>query len=144
MLFFAIYIALYMVTLLDYCIMREGSVDLWTLFIDDAFSQSVTADTNILSDFIMLNDETRGKRFRTVASYTFEGAFSSAGILSFIVKRLSDNSEVVMKVNGGSTLLASSGFTFNITLTEGYALNLRYSSTCTLNYLTITGHGGKI
>ena len=118
---------------------REGSFDLWTLFVDDAFGQSVTADTDILAEDITLESP---KRFRGIGTFTFEGAFSGAGVFYFVIK--SGATEYPVKCNGGTALGANAGFTYNITLTEGYLLNIRYSASCTLNYLTITGHGGKV
>jgi hypothetical protein len=118
---------------------REGSVDLWTLFVDDAFGQSVTADTDILATDITLSTP---KRFKVVASYTFEVSFTASGVFYFVIKK--DGVEYPVKTNDGIARGANAGGTYNITLTEGYSLNIRFSASTTLNYLTITGHGGKI
>lgn len=118
---------------------RNGSVDLWTLFVSDSFDQSVTADTDILESDITL---TSPKKFQTLASFTFEVTFEDAGNFYFVVK--DGTTEKIIKTLNGSNQGANCGGTYNILLTDGYSLNIRYSTTTTLNYLTITGHGGRI
>lgn len=118
---------------------REGSFDLWTLFVDDAFNQAVTADTDILATDITLASP---KKFTTVASFTFEVTFAAAGTFYFVIKK--DGVEKIVKTLNGGEQGVDCGGSYNITLTEGHSLNIRYSETTTLNYMTITGHGGKI
>ena len=111
------------------------------------FDQSVTADTDILTTDISIGNTTQTAyefHMTNGMSVTFEGAFASAGNFYFVVKRVSDGMVKTVKTLNGANLSADCGGTFNITLTSGYTLNIRYSATTTINYATITVHGGKM
>lgn len=108
------------------------------------FNESVTADTDILTNDIEVGDESGQFDFTKGMSVTFEGAFEAVGNLYFVVKNAALE-EAVIATNGGyDSSNENAGFTFNFTLPIGYSLNIRYTASTTLNWLTITVHGGKI
>lgn len=118
---------------------RQGSFDLWSLFIADDFATSVTANTDILASDITL---TNPKSFNTIATFTVEVAFEDEGNFYFVIKK--DGTEKTVKTLNGANQGANCGGTYNIALTAGHSMNIRYTQSTTLNYLTITGHGGRI
>ena len=119
--------------------MRTGSVDLWTLFITDAFNASVTADEDILESDITLSSP---KTFTDIATFTFEVSFAAAGNFYFVIKK--DGTERLVKTINGAQQGINCGGTYNVALSAGYSLNIRYTATTTLNYMTVTAHGGRI
>lgn len=126
-----------------------SNVNIHTIYTPDLtlFNQSITADTDILSTDISMGDATETNYEFDMTrgmSVTFEGSFAAAGNLYFVVKRESDGMVKTVKTLNGADLNADCGGAFNITLTKGYTLNIRYSASTTVNYATIMVHGGKM
>jgi len=81
------------------------------------FNQSVTANTNIFASY--LTPASPPCTFRVFA------CFNASGVLS-VVKRVGAT-EVVMQLNGGSTLSANCLYAFDIAVASGEEINFRYS-----------------
>jgi len=126
------------------------NVNLQTIYLPDIvlFNESITADTDILStDITIGNDITVENQFNFTKGFTVivDVAFEAVGNFYFVITRLSDNTTTIVKTNGGfDSSYESAGYTFEIALLDGYSLNMRYSASTTLNWGSITVHGGRI
>ena len=124
------------------------NINVHTIYLKDltVFNTSVTADTDILSTDITIGDDNTIENqfdFTKGCSVTVEASFAAAGVFYFVIKDAS-NTEVKVKTLNGTDVAADAGLTVNITLIEGYKLNFRYSASTTLNWGSVTLHGGKM
>jgi len=81
------------------------------------FNQSVTANTNFFASYLIPASP--------LCTFRIYACFNASGVLS-VVKRVGAT-EVVMKLNGGSTLSANCLYAFDIAVAEGEEINFRYS-----------------
>lgn len=124
------------------------NINVHTVYLNDltVFNTSITADTDILSTDITIGDDNtivNQFNFTKGCSVTVEASFATAGVFYFVIKDANDT-EVTVKTLNGTDVAADSGLTVNITLIEGYKLNFRYSTSTTINWLSVTNHGGKM
>jgi len=124
------------------------NINVHTIYLKDltVFNTAVTADTDILStDITIGNDNTVVNQFDFTkgCSVTVEASFATAGVFYFVIKDANDT-EVKVKTLNATNVAADSGLTVNITLIEGYKLNFRYSASTTINWTSVTIHGGKM
>ena len=124
------------------------NINVHTIYLKDltVFNTAVTADTDILSTDITIGDDNTIENqfdFTKGCSVTVEASFAAAGVFYFVIKDANDT-EVKVKTLNGTDVAADAGLTVNITLIEGYKLNFRYSASTTLNWGSVTLHGGKM
>jgi hypothetical protein len=124
------------------------NMNIHTIYLKDLtiFNTAVTADTDILTDDITITDvagTANGFNFTNGISVTAEGSFLASANFYFVIKDANDT-VVNLRTSNATNLAAEAGFTYNITLTEGYKLNFRCNVSTTINYLSISVHGGKM
>jgi hypothetical protein len=98
------------------------------------FNQSVTANTNILS-----NDVSPTSSPTTFRIYA---AFNTQGILS--ITRTKGSTTVTEQLNGGYTLNANAAYTFDVVVEQGETINLQYSANATALVLKVLEISGVI
>lgn len=121
----------------------EG-VNIKTYFVSNAslFNQSVTADTDILSADLTLENalpESRTK-IRYQGIYTVDFCMDTAGYFSVAVS--DGTTQHTGMVNGGNLIKANAAYTFTKIIPEGHSLNFQFSEDATLKWLVVTLHGG--
>jgi len=124
------------------------NINVHTIYLKDltVFNTAITKDTDILEHDITIGDDNTIENqfdFTKGCSVTVEASFAAAGVFYFVIKDANDT-EVTIKTLNGTDVAADAGLTVNITLIEGYKLNFRYSASTTINWASITLHGGKM
>jgi hypothetical protein len=116
-----------------------GNLNIRSVLVEDAFNRSITANTDILSEWHSVTKQ----RLTNIAFYTIEISLQTDDVLYVVYRNPSDPSvETIGTFLSGETLTENSLYIFTIGISEPYEFNLRCESNNIINYLLVTSHGG--
>lgn len=116
-----------------------GNINIRSVMVEDAFNRSITADTDILSDWHSIVKQ----RLSTVGFYTIQISVDTPGQLYMVYRNPSDEStETIGYFMDGGDLNANALYIFTVAMSEPYEFNLRFDEDAAINYMVITSHGG--
>lgn len=116
-----------------------GNLNIRSVLVEDAFNRSITADTDILSEWHSVTKQ----RLTNIAFYTIEISLHNEDVLYMVYRDPNDPSvETLGTFLSGESLKEDSLYIFTVGISEPHEFNLRCMSDNVINYLLVTSHGG--